>query len=146
MTRVIFTLNSYLINETLIITHLVRVHVSSLVLLCVDLDTWPMFHQCLTTCCCFSFEDISTVFSIVCQRASHTRLIQLCGQTHIYWRAVQRLLSCLHSPSYSANSRAWEFVQVVTVEQLISSVWHKVMSRTVSKYGVLANCRKGSET
>lgn len=44
--------------------------------------------------------------------------------------AVQRLLSCLHSPTYSANSTAWEFVQVVTVEQLISRLWHKVMRET----------------
>lgn len=63
------------------------------------------------------------------------RLILLCRQTDLFRGAVQRLLSCLHYPTYSANSTAWESVQVVTVEQLIP-VWHKVkrcVSRTVSK-------------
>lgn len=57
---------------------------------------------------------------------THGQVIRLCRQTDVHWGAVEQLLSCLHSPSYSANSRAWEFVQVVTVEQLIPSVWHKV--------------------
>lgn len=69
--------------------------------------------------------------------ATYRRLVQLCRQTDLFRRAVQRLLSCLHYPTYSANSTAWEFVQVVTVEQLIP-IWHKVM-RCVSKEEGLAH-------
>lgn len=50
------------------------------------------------------------------------QVIELCRQTDSYCRAVERLLSCLHSASDSANSTAQEFVQAVTVEQLIPSV------------------------
>lgn len=54
------------------------------------------------------------------------QVIQLCRQTDVHRGAVERQLLCWHSPSYSADSGAWEFVQVVTVEQLILSVWHAV--------------------
>lgn len=55
------------------------------------------------------------------------QVIELCRQIDIYCGPVERLLSCLHSPSDSANSRAQQFVQAVTVKQLIPGVWHKVM-------------------
>lgn len=54
------------------------------------------------------------------------QVIQLCRQTDVHRGAVERQLLCWHSSSYSADCGAWEFVQVVTVEQLIPSVWHAV--------------------
>ncbi len=99
---------------------------------CNKYSTSIIYHQCPKQTMLFGTLVHVSITHTVNIKAQASQVIELCVQTDICWGAVERLLSCLHSPRNSANSRDGEFVQVVTVEQLISCIWHKVMRAVIS--------------